>query len=77
VRQLGDFHGYTLQRPRHRAGVKERGALFHFWGPRHLEAQSYYGGVGRQRGGAMNRRRRGGEVMRRQKYVDRNELMTV
>src|SRR2546425_1479170 len=41
VRQLHDRHGHTLQRPRHRAGVEERGAFFHFWGPRHLEAETY------------------------------------
>src|SRR2546426_921133 len=41
VRQLHERHGHTLQRPRHRAGVEERGAFFHFWGPRHLEAETY------------------------------------
>src|SRR5213078_2988420 len=41
VRQLDDFHGHTLQRPRHRAGVKESRACFCFWGPGHLEAETY------------------------------------
>ncbi len=36
VGELEDFHGHTLQRPRHRAGVEEDRSFFCFW-PRHSE----------------------------------------
>jgi hypothetical protein len=41
VPELEDLHCHTLQRPRHRAGVKENRAFFRFW-PRHLGAETYW-----------------------------------